>query len=128
MPTVIVADDEHPIRLILSQKLRAAGFEVRECRDGSEAAEEALRSPPDLVVTDFQMPEMSGLEMSKRLKAEPTTSGIPVLMLTARGHIIDKSELAQTNIRWVLSKPFSARQVLECVQTMFAIRQGKDAA
>jgi two-component system phosphate regulon response regulator PhoB len=68
-----------------------------------------------MVVTDLQMPRMSGLDLAMKLKEDPATSGIPVLMLTARGYILDAAVVARTNIKMVMGKPFSARELVKKV-------------
>ena len=118
--TVLVADDEHHIRAIVVAKLRAAGYTVLEARDGEEALDLARQTPPDIVVTDLQMPCMSGLELCLHLKADPATSRTPVLMLTARGHILDAGVLTQTNIRETMAKPFGARELLRRIEALLA--------
>ncbi len=118
MPSVVIADDEHPVRLILAAKLREEGYDVVECRDGDEAYDAVVRDVPDLLITDFQMPTMTGLCLAMRLKAEASTSQLPVLMLSARGHAISDEDLARTNIRLLLPKPFSAKQVIERVRSI----------
>lgn len=116
--TIIVADDENHIRAIVAAKIRSAGHTVLEARDGEEALELASQTPPDLIVTDLQMPFMSGLEMALHLKADPRFSSTPLLMLTARGHILDQEVLAQTNIVMTMAKPFGARELLRCVESI----------
>lgn len=117
MPTkIVVADDESHITHVVSLKLTNAGYEVIIAHDGEEALELCREHTPALVITDMQMPYMSGLELAQHLKQEDATSATPVLMLTARGYALDQDELAQTNIRKVMSKPFSPREVLEIVQ------------
>lgn len=76
----------------------------------------AQRAAVDLIITDFQMPYMSGLELCKSLAGDPATSAIPVLMLTARGYALDPEDLAIGNIRDVLSKPFSPRAMVDQIQ------------
>lgn len=120
MPSVVIADDEHPVRLILVAKLKAEGYAVTECRDGDEAYDAVVQHVPDLLITDFQMPSLSGLSLAIRLKAEAATAHLPVLMLSARGHAISQEDLARTNIRHVLPKPFSAKQVLEQVREILS--------
>lgn len=112
MPVILLADDEVHITCVVSQRLRGAGFEVAAARDGEEAFELACKTRPDLIITDLQMPRLSGLELAMRLKRTPQTVTTPLVMLTARGYILDEAALAQTNIRRVLPKPFSARDVL----------------
>lgn len=118
--TLVIADDEAPIRLVVSEKLRSAGYTIHEARDGEEALELVLKHVPDAVITDLQMPYMNGLELATRLKGGTTTGTIPVLLLTARGHILSGEQLAQTNILKVMSKPFGVRDLLAFVQTTLA--------
>jgi DNA-binding response OmpR family regulator len=110
--TILVADDERYITTTIALKLRQAGGTVITACDGREAFELACNHVPDLICTDFQMPLMTGLELALRLKAIEQTAHIPILMLTARGHRITPSELARTNIRTLLAKPFSTRELL----------------
>ncbi len=114
-PLILVADDERHIRAVVASKLRTAGYEVMEAGDGAEAFALATATPPDAVVTDLQMPEMSGIELCMALKAEPSCAQVPCLLLTARGYILNDDQVARTNIRMVMSKPFSAREVIERV-------------
>ena len=111
-PLILVADDEPHIVHVLSMKLRSAGYEVITAEDGAEAFETALEKSPDLIITDYQMPLMSGLEMCMKLKADERTAATPALMLTARGAGVGPEYLCQTNIVSLLSKPFSRREVL----------------
>ncbi|MFM9956552.1 MAG: response regulator [Phycisphaerales bacterium] len=110
---ILVVDDEAHITHVVALKLTNAGYRVVTAGDGEEAFEVATSEKPDLVIADLQMPYMSGLELSKKMRRTPELSATPVLMLTARGYALDQSELGQTNIRAVLSKPFSPRDVLE---------------
>lgn len=113
---LIVVDDEMHIVHVLALKLRNAGYEVRTAADGEEGFEHATQDPPDLIITDLQMPFLSGLEMCAKLKNHAATSKVPAIMLTARGHALSQADLDTTNIKLVLSKPFSPRQVLEEVE------------
>ncbi|MBY0313301.1 MAG: response regulator [Phycisphaerales bacterium] len=114
--TIVIADDEAPIRLVVSEKLRSSGFVVHEARDGEEALELVRKHRPCCVVTDLQMPYMNGLEFAMAMKADAATAQIPVLLLTARGHVLTDDMLARTSIRRVMSKPFSVRDLLAYVQ------------
>lgn len=118
-----MCDDEAPIRLVVSQKLAAAGYRVSLARTGREGYDLVVGPAglrPDLVLTDFQMPVMSGLELCKALRSLEATANTPVLMLTARGYTIDPADLAKTNIREVIAKPFGLKQLLERVQAVLA--------
>ena len=114
---ILVVDDEAHITHVVALKLTNAGYRVITAGDGEEAFEIAQAEKPDLVITDLQMPYMSGLELSKKLRRTPDTSTTPVLMLTARGYALDQSELGQTNIKGVMSKPFSPRDILDKART-----------
>src|SRR4051812_16095776 len=81
--TILVADDESHILHVVSLKLRNAGFRVVTARDGLEAFEMAQQEHPDLVITDYHMPQLSGLELCQKLKLNPSTQDIPTIMLTA---------------------------------------------
>jgi DNA-binding response OmpR family regulator len=120
---ILVCDDEAHIRHIIAHKLRGVGFNVVEARNGEEAMallDPAAKEPvrPNLVITDFQMPMVTGLELCKALRVRRDTAKTPVLMLTARGYTLTDEDLAQTNIRQVISKPFGVRQLLERVVTL----------
>src|SRR5437868_8690401 len=96
--TILVADDETHILHVVSLKLRNAGFNVITARDGQEALEMAQQEKPDLIITDYHMPQLSGLELCQRLKKDPATSAIPAIMLTARGYQLDPSDTEQSGI------------------------------
>ena len=118
---ILIVDDEAHILQVLSLKLENAGFEVLTAEDGEEAMHRAKDEVPDLVITDFQMPYMTGLELCKALRADAVTENIPVLMLTARGYALADDDLAIGNIRDVLSKPFSPRAIVEQVRGILGV-------
>lgn len=124
MPTttspILVCDDEMHIRAMISAKLRTSGFEVAEARNGQEGLEKASQTLPRLIITDFQMPLMSGIEMATQLRNSASTSSIPIIMLTARGYILTPEQVAATCIREVLPKPFGVRQLLLKVHEILA--------
>jgi CheY-like chemotaxis protein len=112
---ILVADDESHILHVVSLKLRNAGYNVITARDGQEAFELAVQERPDLLITDYHMPQLSGLELCQRLKQDPTTSGVPAIMLTARGYHLEPHDTEQSGILRMLSKPFSPRHLLTTV-------------
>jgi two-component system alkaline phosphatase synthesis response regulator PhoP len=111
---ILVADDEAPIANVVAMKLRNAGLEVIVALDGQEAYERALAERPDFIITDLQMPGMSGLELCARLAAE--VGGVPTILLTAKGFELDRAALIGLPIHRVMSKPFSPRELLSTVQ------------
>lgn len=115
---VLIVDDEAHIVQVVSLKLRNAGYEVITAVDGEEGLEVALRERPDLVITDFQMPYMTGLELCQALARDQSTADIPVLMLTARGYALGEDDLGLGNIKEVLTKPFSPRQIVQQVEQL----------
>ncbi|MFQ5422700.1 MAG: response regulator [Phycisphaerae bacterium] len=114
--SILVCDDEPHIVHVVATKLRNAGFDVVTAADGAEALDLATRQPPDLVITDYQMPLLSGLELCAKLRADPKLQNIPAIMLTARGFSLNDGDLQGTNIKRLLAKPFSPRGVLETVR------------
>jgi CheY-like chemotaxis protein len=109
---ILLADDEAYVTSILAHKLRQLGDEVIVASDGQESFDLACKHRPQIVVSDFQMPVLSGYEMAMKLKQNADTAAIPVLMLTGRGHLLSAEQLAMTNIRHLLEKPFSAKSLL----------------
>ncbi|HVX84461.1 MAG TPA: response regulator [Phycisphaerae bacterium] len=110
---ILVVDDESHLTCVLAYKLRQAGADVFTASNGLEGLAAAAEHLPDLIVSDFQMPEMNGLEFVKALAADPALSAIPIILLTARGHRIAPADLAGTSVRALLAKPFSARELIQ---------------
>jgi two-component system phosphate regulon response regulator PhoB len=121
--TILVADDESHILNVVSLKLTNAGFIVFTAADGQEALELATAQRPDLLITDYHMPQLSGLELCQRLRQNPSTMGIPTIMLTARGYNLELTDTEQNGINRMLSKPFSPRQLLATVNEMLAVAE-----
>lgn len=118
--TILVADDESHILHVVSLKLQNAGFRVVTARDGREALELAQHELPDLIITDYHMPELSGLEVCRRLRESPRTSGIPAIMLTARGYCLEPQDTEKSGVLCMLTKPFSPRQLLATVNEVLS--------
>ena len=116
--TILAVDDEAHILQVVSLKLRNAGFDVLTAKDGEEALELANTHPIHLLITDFQMPGMSGLELAAKLHGEPGRRHMPILLLTAHGLALEQVETARAGITIRLSKPFSPRELLETVQLL----------
>ena len=110
--TVLVVDDEIHIVHVVAIKLRNNGYEVISADNGAEALELALRDKPDIIVTDFQMPIMTGLELVANLRKHEETKDTPVIMLTARSFAISQEQQDELQISGCLSKPFSPKELL----------------
>lgn len=121
---ILIADDEAPIRMVVGEKLRSAGYEVDEAPDGEEALARALARRPRLIVTDLQMPYMSGLDLAQRIAGDPRSSGVPMILLTARGHVLNQTLLEGTSIRKIMSKPFSARELVNVIWQLLQQESG----
>jgi CheY-like chemotaxis protein len=116
--TILLVDDEPHIPMVVGRKLTAAGFEVVTASDGEEALAAARETNPDVIITDLQMPYMSGAELAAALHADAQLCDIPVVLLTARGYVLSDEERARTNISRFLSKPFSVQQILDVVSEL----------
>jgi two-component system alkaline phosphatase synthesis response regulator PhoP len=122
--TILVADDESHILNVVSLKLRNAGFHVLTASDGQEALDLAIQERPHLLITDYHMPNLSGLELCRRMRQNELTNSIPAIMLTARGYHLDPKDTAESGILRMLSKPFSPRHLLATVNEVL---EGKAA-
>lgn len=112
MEKILVVDDEIHIVQVVAIKLRNGGYDVITADNGQSAYNLAVAECPDAIITDLQMPGMSGLEMVEKLRENESTANVPVIMLTARGFAIEQEETQSLSIVACLSKPFSPREVL----------------
>ena len=117
---ILVVDDEIHILRVVAIKLKNNGFDVLTAQDGKQGFEAALEHKPDIIVSDYQMPNMTGIEMVQKLRQEKETSEIPVIMLTARGFAIEELEKVSLNIAEFLSKPFSPKELLNTIENILA--------
>ncbi|MDD4888516.1 MAG: response regulator [Phycisphaerae bacterium] len=120
---ILVVDDEAHILHVVSLKLRNAGFGVLTAADGEEALEVMNSDRPDLLITDYHMPVMNGVELCCRMRENDAIKDIPAIMLTARGYALEPEDMQRTGIRAVLSKPFSPRELLATVREIFGLAE-----
>lgn len=118
---VLIVDDEPHMLRVTELSLRKGGFELFIARNGREAVETALRDHPSLIVMDVLMPEVDGLTALRQLKQNPETASIPVIMLTARGHVMTRQEAAESGAELFLTKPFSPTQLLQEAKRLMGI-------
>jgi two-component system phosphate regulon response regulator PhoB len=111
-PLVLLVEDEPSQREVLSYNLTAEGFEVVVATNGEEALEAVAETPPDLILLDWMMPHVSGIEVCRRLKARPETRGIPVIMLSARSEEVDKVRGLETGADDYVIKPYSVVELM----------------
>ncbi|MEQ1581356.1 MAG: phosphate regulon transcriptional regulator PhoB [Steroidobacteraceae bacterium] len=109
---ILIVEDERPIREMIAFGLRRSGFEVREVEDVSAARASIADHRPDLVLVDWMLPDMSGLELTRALKRDKDTQEVPVIMLTARAEEQDKVMGLEGGADDYVTKPFSPRELL----------------
>ncbi len=121
---ILVVDDDEDIARFVAFNLRLHGFEVIHARDGQEALEMIERRRPDLAVVDLRMPRIDGLELTRRLRADPMTSVLPVIMLTAKGMTVDKVHGLTAGADDYLVKPFDTAELIARVSS--TLRRNKE--
>lgn len=124
--TILVVDDEKSIRDMLRFSLERAGYAVQEAADASEAQLRLGDGQPDLIVLDWMMPGMNGLELARRLKRDDFTRGIPIIMLTARGEEDEKISGLEIGADDYVTKPFSPRELLARIRAVLRRVAGFD--
>jgi CheY-like chemotaxis protein len=115
---ILVVDDDIAIVRMIEFKLKASGFEVTCAFNGQEALDKISEDKPCLLITDINMPIMTGIELLRQLKNSVQTRDIPVIILTARGEDEQKEETMQIGASVFVNKPFSPSKLLEIVQQM----------
>jgi two-component system, OmpR family, alkaline phosphatase synthesis response regulator PhoP len=115
---LVVDDDRHIVRLV-QVNLERAGYTVLTAFDGIEALEKVKQENPDMVVLDVMMPRMDGFEVLRNLQADPHTSSIPVIMLTAKAQDADIFRGWASGVSSYLTKPFNPRELLVFVERIF---------
>ena len=112
----LVVDDDPDIALVCSLHLEGAGFEVIEAGTGLQALELAAIKHPEVVVLDYMLPDLDGVEVLRRLKADPDTADMPVLMLTARTHKKDQAAAWEAGASDFMVKPFDGKEFVKTVR------------
>ena len=116
---ILLCDDEAHILRAAEFKFKRSGYEVLTACDGEEGWQTILRHKPDILVTDCQMPRLNGLQLAERVKNTPETTGLPVIMLSAKGFELSPAEIRnQFGIRALLAKPFSPRELFQRVEAV----------
>jgi DNA-binding response OmpR family regulator len=114
--TVLVVEDEGHIRLVVEYNLRRDGFEVYLAEDGPAALELARKVIPDVILLDWMLPGMNGLEVLTELKHDEKTEHIPVFMLTAKGMASDIDRAFELGADYYITKPFDPRLLGEVIK------------
>jgi two-component system phosphate regulon response regulator PhoB len=111
-PSVLVAEDESALITLLRYNLEREGYRVLEAKDGEEALLVANEENPDVVLLDWMLPQLSGIEVCRRLRGRQETRNVPIIMLTARGEETDRIRGLDTGADDYITKPFSMTELL----------------
>jgi DNA-binding response OmpR family regulator len=110
-PIVLVADDEEDIRMLVTFRLKRAGYDVLEASDGEQALRLATERFPDVAVLDVMMPKLSGFDVLGQLRSNEATSELPVILLTARAQPADVERGLAAGANDYVTKPFSPEEL-----------------
>ena len=116
--TILVVEDEAPLVTLLRYNLEREGFAVLEAQDGDEALNQAREQKPDLVLLDWMLPLVSGIEICRQLRRHPETRAIPIVMLTARGEEGDKLRGLDSGADDYVTKPFSPTELIARIRAV----------
>jgi CheY-like chemotaxis protein len=119
-PLVLVADDDAEVRDLVCEVLREAGFVTETASDGDEVAEQARRAAPRLIILDVMMPRMDGYTTLTRLRGNPATRDIPVIVLTGQAEPVYRTLSAGVGAVAHLTKPFSPEELTRTVRRVIA--------
>ena len=117
-PVVLVVEDEAPLQQLLAYNLERAGFAVEQAYDSDEAQILIAERAPDLVLLDWMLPWMSGLELCRQLRRKPATANLPIIMLTARTEEPDRLQGLNTGADDYITKPFSIEELIARVRAV----------
>ncbi len=115
---ILIVEDEEPLSLLLRYNLEAEGYEVETVARGDEADTRLREKLPDLVVLDWMLPGLSGIELCRRLRARPETKSLPIIMLTARGEESERVRGLATGADDYIVKPFSVPELLARIRAL----------
>lgn len=117
---ILIVEDEESLLKLESILLTSKGYEVEGVADGLAAMEAVKKSQPDLVLLDIMLPEIDGFEVCRRIKEDPETRDIPVIMLTAKKSREDMARGEEVGADWYITKPFKSAMVIETIQRFIA--------
>ncbi|MBN8713428.1 MAG: phosphate regulon transcriptional regulator PhoB [Xanthomonadales bacterium] len=123
---ILIVEDEASIREMVAFALRKADMAVAQAADAREALLAIADAPPDLILLDWMLPGMSGLELARRLRQEAASAEVPIIMLTARGEEIDRVNGLEAGVDDYVVKPFSTRELVARIRAVLRRSQGDD--
>lgn len=116
--SILIVEDEEPLRVLLTYNLEAEGYRVRSSETGDDAETLLDEQRPDLIILDWMLPGMSGIEICRIVRAKETTREIPIIMLTARGQEADRVRGLATGADDYVTKPFSVPELLARIKSL----------
>lgn len=123
---ILVVEDEPAIQELIAASLARAGYRVERAADAQEAYVRVREAVPDLILLDWMMPGMSGIDLARRLRAEPMSRNVPIIMLTARSGERDRVAGLESGADDYITKPFSPRELLARIAAV--LRRGQPAS
>ena len=127
MPRVLIADDNQQNAELLEAHLDGAGFDTRIAANGEDTLAAAKEWSPDVILLDVMMPKLSGFDVCKRLRADPATAGVGVLMVTALGQLTDVERAVEVGTDDFLTKPINKTELLLRVKALLAAKSAPTA-
>lgn len=112
---ILLAEDEDVLRMLVVDTLEDEGYEIDEACDGEEALEKIAQQEYDLVLLDYMMPGMTGLDVTEKVRLMPERAGLKILMLTAKSQKSDQDLARQIGVNYFMAKPFSPIELLDLV-------------
>ncbi|NJK54680.1 MAG: response regulator [Pleurocapsa sp. SU_5_0] len=116
MKTILIVDDLQSQLDLMAKYLADAGYKIIAVNNGKEAIAQSIASKPDLIVTDWMMPEMGGLDVCRKLSKNPETEHIPVVACTAKDRDVDRMWAKKQGIKAYVTKPFTQDQLVNAVK------------
>ena len=117
-PRVMIVEDEEPLVLVLRYNLEAEGFGVESCGRGDEAELRLMEDIPDLLLLDWMLPGLSGIELCRRIRSRPQSEHLPIIMLTARGEEPERIRGLATGADDYVVKPFSTPELMARIRAI----------
>ena len=119
--SVLIVDDEPGINAALTARLQAAGYDVSNAENGCSGLEAAAKIRPDVIILDIQMPDIDGMEVRRRLKADDELAHIPIIFLSANIPMIAREQGIELDGSFYLAKPYESAEVLRAVELLTSV-------
>lgn len=121
--TILLVDDTETVLLFEKMMLRGSGLNLRTAKNGKKALEEVAKSRPDLILLDIMMPELNGIQVCEKLKSDPETKDIPIVMVTTKGEPEMVEKAFKAGCDDYITKPLDKMELLSKVNTYIGSRE-----